>query len=80
MPLVDDLMVANLYRANFRYSIARRPCTRRLDVYHDVILLGANAVSDPADLRTDAGVLDADDSFDRRQKHGPCIQGYLGLN
>ena len=56
MPFVDDLMVANLYRADFRYPIARRPTAGRLDVDHDVILFGVEAVIDPADFRTDAGV------------------------
>jgi len=44
MPLIDDLMVSDLHRADFRYSIAQRPTARRLDVDHDVILLGIEAV------------------------------------
>ena len=55
MPFVDDLMVANFNRADFRYPIARSPAAGRLDVDHDVILLGVEAVIDPADFRTDAG-------------------------
>jgi hypothetical protein len=51
MPLVDDLMVADLHRADFGYPIAGRPTARRLDVDHDVILLGIEPIIDPADLR-----------------------------
>jgi DNA polymerase-4 len=32
MPLVDDLMVADLHRADFGYPIAGRPTACRLDV------------------------------------------------
>ena len=56
MPLVDDLTVSDLHRAYFRYPIAGRPTARRLDVDHDVILLGVEAVVDPPDFRTNAGV------------------------
>ena len=49
-------MVADLDRADFGYPIAGRPTARRLDVDHDVVLLGIEAVVDPADLRADAGV------------------------
>ena len=56
MPFVDDLMVANFNRADFRYPIPRRPTGGRLHVDHDIILLGVEAVIDPADFRTDAGV------------------------
>ena len=48
MPLVDDLMVANLHRADFSYPIARRPTARRL--------ARVEAVIDPADFCTDADV------------------------
>src|SRR6202035_2275431 len=56
MPLVDDLVVADLHRADFGYPIAGRPTARRLDVDHDVVLLGIKSVVDPADLRVDSGV------------------------
>src|SRR6266700_4729219 len=56
MPLVDDLVVADLDRADFGYPIAGRPTARCLDVDHDVVLLGIEAVVDPADLRADSGV------------------------
>src|SRR5712671_780358 len=58
MPIVDDLMVADLHRADFGYPIAGRPTTRRLDVDHDVVLLGIEPIIDPADLRADAGASD----------------------
>src|SRR5450755_4010343 len=51
MPLVDDLVVADLDRADFGYPIAGRPTARRLDVDHDVILFGIEAEIDPADFR-----------------------------
>jgi hypothetical protein len=51
MPLVDDLMVADLDRTDFGYPIAGRPTARRLDVDHDIVLLGIESVIDPADLR-----------------------------
>src|ERR1700730_11888538 len=54
MPLVDDLMVADLHRADFGYPIAGRPTARRLDVDHDVVLLRIEPIVDPADLRADA--------------------------
>jgi hypothetical protein len=47
VPLVDNLMIADLDRADFGYPIAGRPTARRLDVDHDVILLGIEAVVDP---------------------------------
>src|SRR3954470_24021004 len=55
---LDDLSDRELMdnRADFRYPIARQPTAGRLDVDHDVILLGVEAVIDPADFRTDAGV------------------------
>src|ERR1700731_2579528 len=55
MPLVDDLMVADLDRPDFGYPIAGRPTARRLDVDHDVVLLGIEPIIDPTDLRADAG-------------------------
>jgi hypothetical protein len=55
MPLVDDLMVADLHRADFGYPIAGRPTARRLDVDHDVVLLRIEPIIDPADLRANAG-------------------------
>src|SRR6478672_8726410 len=53
-PFIDDLMVADLHRADFGYPIAGRPTARRLDVDNDVILLRVEPVIDPADLRNDA--------------------------
>jgi hypothetical protein len=43
MLLVDDLVVANLNRADFGYPIAGRPTAHRLDVDHNVVLLGIEA-------------------------------------
>src|SRR5258708_34693602 len=54
MPLVDDLVVADLDHADFGYPIAGRPTARRLDVDHDVVLLRIEPEIDPADLRADA--------------------------
>src|SRR5882757_886939 len=56
MPFIEDLMVADLHRADFGYPIAGRPTARRLDVDHDVVLLGIESVVDPHDLRADSGV------------------------
>src|ERR1700680_3079209 len=49
MPLVDDLVVADLHRADFGYPIAGRPTARCLDVDHDVVLLRIEPIIDPAE-------------------------------
>ena len=92
MPLVDDLMVADLYRANFRYPIARRPTARRLDVDHDLILFRIEAVIDPAGFRANASVsrlsqacelIPADDvafGFDLHERDGAVLSSMRSGN
>src|SRR5450432_1053153 len=42
MPLVDDFMVADFYRADLRDTVAVRPAAGGLDVDHDIVLLGTS--------------------------------------
>src|SRR6185369_3272298 len=47
MPLVDDLVVADLDRSYFGYPIARSPTACGLDIDYDIVLLGIEAIVDP---------------------------------
>ena len=57
MPLADDLMVADLHRANFGDPVRRSPATRRLNIDDDVILLRIETISDPRNGSDDSGLV-----------------------